>query len=125
MNKQKPFELPEPLQRAIHKALEKDAQELVVFYVENACVYTRYIVICHGHVEAHVKAIAEHILETVGPDLPLHHVEGLRYLRWVILDYFDVIFHIFRKDVREYYEIETMWANVPVIHYTSSKSEPS
>lgn len=70
-------------------------------------------IICHGESVTQVGAIAESIekkmLEQV--NTRAHHVEGLRNSQWVLLDYFDVLVHVFQEDFRSFYRLEELWAD--------------
>jgi ribosome-associated protein len=70
-----------------------------------------YFVICHGDSDRQVKAIAEWIedeTKTTLNERPLHK-EGETHCNWILLDYSNVVVHVFQKDVREFYEIEDLW----------------
>jgi ribosome-associated protein len=68
-----------------------------------------------------VRAVAENIMEVIerkGGGTPWH-VEGMTAGRWVLLDYVDVVVHVFHHDVRLYYELERLWGDAPVIDWSS------
>lgn len=70
-----------------------------------------YFVICHAESDRQVKAIADSVEEEtlkVAKEKPSHR-EGETHCRWVLLDYLNVVVHIFQKDVRDFYEIEELW----------------
>ncbi len=72
-----------------------------------------YFVICNGSSDTNVKAIAESVEEEirkVAGEKPFH-IEGLPLAEWVLLDYFDVIVHVFQEDKRAYYNLEDLWAD--------------
>ena len=72
--------------------------------------------ICSGESTTQVKAIAEHIeAEFVKNAIRPLSVEGLRYAHWVLMDYGDVIVHIFEDETRTYYELEKLWLDAPRI----------
>jgi ribosome-associated protein len=71
-------------------------------------------VICSGESTTQVKAIAEHIeTEFMKNDIKPLSVEGLRYAHWVLMDYGDVIVHVFEDETRAYYELEKLWLDAP------------
>jgi ribosome-associated protein len=75
-----------------------------------------YFVICSGESTPQVKAIEEHIEaklqeESVG----LLRVEGMRYCHWILMDYGDVIIHIFEEEMRAFYELEKLWIDAKKI----------
>lgn len=75
-----------------------------------------YFVICSGNSTRQVKAIADEIdyKLNAGRVLP-HHVEGVSECRWVLMDYSDVVVHIFEAGAREYYDLEGLWGDAPVV----------
>lgn len=76
---------------------------------------TDFFVICHGNSRSQVEAIADSVLfetkKAVGA-LPSHR-EGFENCEWVLLDYFDVVVHIFQPEARAYYQLEKLWADAP------------
>jgi len=67
-------------------------------------------------VDQHLKAIADSIIEVVRDSgLKPHHVEGMNGLRWVLIDYVDVIVHIQLPDVRDFYQLETLWGDTELL----------
>lgn len=79
--------------------------------VENTL--TSYFVICDGDSNVHVATIADSVEDYVRKkvaDKPFH-IEGRGNAEWVLLDYMDVIVHVFQRPVREFYSLETLWAD--------------
>ncbi|PKL83453.1 MAG: ribosome silencing factor [Ignavibacteriae bacterium HGW-Ignavibacteriae-3] len=73
-------------------------------------------VVCSADADRHVKAIADEIDEQLhNKGIRCLHKEGFETLNWVILDYFDVIVHVFKEDARSYYNLEKLWGDAPVI----------
>lgn len=76
---------------------------------------TDYFVICHGASRSQVDAIADsvqwEVKQAIGA-FPLHK-EGFENCEWILLDYFDVVVHIFQPEAREYYQLEKLWADAP------------
>jgi len=73
----------------------------------------QYFVICEGESTTHVDALAESVNEYVRKhaDEKPNHVEGRENAQWILLDYFDVVVHVFHKDVRTFYNLEELWAD--------------
>ena len=109
------------LKQIIHLALEKKAIELVAMDVRGLSSVTDFFVICSGDSEPQVKAIADNIRRST-PHKP-RHLEGYENLNWVLLDYFDVVVHVFRKDDRDYYNIEKLWADAPIAEFIDEETE--
>jgi len=78
-----------------------------------------YFVLCNGDSKTQVNAIADGIEEAVKKNLGqnAHHKEGATYANWVLLDYTDVVVHIFQKEYREFYQLETLWADGVFKHF--------
>jgi ribosome-associated protein len=75
-----------------------------------------YFVICSADSERQVKAIAEEVEEKlIEKGIKCFHREGFENLNWVLLDYFDVIVHVFKTDSRSYYNLEKFWGDAPTV----------
>lgn len=84
-----------------------------------------YFVICNGTSNTHVSAIVGSIQKTVSKatkDKPWH-VEGLENSEWVLMDYVNVVVHVFQKHIREYYDIEGLWGDAKLTHIESSYNQ--
>ena len=70
-------------------------------------------IICHGESVTQVDAIAESIEKKLKGEAKLraHHVEGLQNSQWVLIDYFDVLVHVFLEEYRNFYKLEELWAD--------------
>jgi ribosome-associated protein len=77
-----------------------------------------YYVICTANSPSHVDSIQDNIEQEIkkATKLSPNKVEGLRNCQWVLLDYFNVIVHIFLKETREFYNIESMWKDIKQTH---------
>ena len=109
------------LKQIIDLALDKKAIELIAMDVRGLSSVTDFFVICSGDSEPQVKAIADNIRRGA-PHKP-RHLEGYENLNWVLLDYFDVVVHVFRKDDRDYYNIEKLWADAPITEFIDEETE--
>ncbi len=78
-----------------------------------------YYVICTANSPSHADSLAENIRKKVKEEIGLKPTkeEGLQNCQWVLLDYFDVIVHIFLPETREFYNIESMWKDVKQTHF--------
>ena len=75
-----------------------------------------FFVIVSGTSDAHVRGMAEHLMTALEPrGVVAHHVEGLRQGRWVLLDYVDFVVHVFHPELREFYQLERLWGDAPVL----------
>ncbi len=93
-------------------ALEKKAYDLVVLEVEHLSSVADYFVIAAGRSDVQVQAIARGIEERMDRDAehPLS-IEGFKHGHWVVLDYNDVVVHLFFEPVRDFYRLESIWSD--------------
>jgi ribosome-associated protein len=96
---------------------DKKAENLVVLDVRKISTVTDYFVIATGTSEPHLRAIVNEITEEVHKEAGLrpHAVDGSLQTAWLVLDYFDVIVHIMRPEVRERYDLEGLWNDASAI----------
>lgn len=94
-------------------ALEKKGHQIAVLNVTGLSSITDFFVIASGDTDVQVRAIADEIERKLKSDDQIHvyHKEGHEKGNWVLLDYVDVVVHVFRKEIREYYGIERLWAD--------------
>jgi len=78
-----------------------------------------YFIICEANNKPQIRAIAEHIVYRVKNETKEYpvHKEGFQNLEWVLIDYFDVVVHIFYKETREFYNIEELWSDGIITNY--------
>jgi ribosome-associated protein len=101
------------------------AVDLVVLDLSGASAFTDAFVIATGRSDRQVKAIHDSIHQGMKNDhqmLP-NHVEGLAEANWVLLDYGDVVVHVFTPATREYYRLETLWGEVPRREISSGEGD--
>ena len=95
-------------------ALEKKAYDLVLMEVREITSVADYFIICSGRSDRQVQSIAQGIEENLrGMGIRPHSVEGAGRGQWVLMDFSDVIVHIFYQPVREFYDLEGLWADAP------------
>ena len=76
--------------------------------------FTDFFVICSADSDVQVKAISDQIDKVLNEEgIKCWHREGLKALSWVLMDYVDVVVHIFKKDAREFYNLEKLWGDAP------------
>ena len=90
--------------------LDRKAIDLVILEVTNLSSFTDYFLICSGNSDRQVQALAFHVEEKLGKQgiHPLG-IEGKREGRWILLDYGDVVIHMFEPETRAYYALEDLW----------------
>jgi len=97
-------------------AEEKKSSNITLLDIRNVSVIADYFVICSGNSERQVKAIARGIEDELDKqDVGVRHREGLDQGRWVLLDYGDVIVHIFTTAERDYYRLEKLWSEAQTV----------
>ena len=81
-----------------------------------------YFVVCHGTSNTHISSLAENVRKDVSNELKEKpwHIEGESNKEWVLLDYFDVVVHIFNKEKRDFYKLENLWADANIQHIEQS-----
>ena len=95
-------------------ALEKKARDLVVMEVGEMTSIADYFIICSGSSDRQVQSIAQGIEENLSEaGHPPLSVEGVHRGHWVLMDFSDVIVHIFYEPVREFYDLEGLWGHAP------------
>jgi len=97
-------------------AADKKALEIVELDLRGVLGYADYFVICSGNSDRQVKAIHDGIHEGMKKEHGLlpRRVEGLPQAHWVLMDYLDVVVHVFTPETREFYRLEQLWGEAPV-----------
>lgn len=107
-----PARLHVDIDRAIGAAQEKKATDIVVLDLRATSGFTDYFVICSGQNPRQIKAIADAVEESLrGAGVRPAHVEGYTRAEWVLLDYFDLIVHVFNPETRAFYALERLWGS--------------
>ena len=108
---------------AVHGIQEKKGNEIVRLDLRNIhSSVADYFIVCHADSSTQVKAIALSVEDEVFKALKIEprRKEGLQYGEWIILDYIDVVVHIFKTDKREFYGIEDLWGDAEMQFYKSA-----
>ena len=106
----------QPLRLVVEALANRKAVEPVVLDLRGLCGATDYFVICSGTSDTHVRGMAEHLMQALAPrGITPHHIEGLAQGRWVLLDYVDFVVHVFHPELREFYQLERLWGDAPVV----------
>ncbi len=107
---------PEEIAEAILEyAADRKAQDIVELDLRGIIGYTDYFVICTGRSDRQTKAIHDAIHTGMKNEHGLlpRRVEGLTHGRWILMDYLDVVVHVFTPETREYYRLEQLWGEAP------------
>jgi ribosome-associated protein len=94
---------------------DKKAIDLVALDVRGVLDYTDFFVVCSGGTDRQTKAIHDGILEGMKKDHGLlpRRVEGTQQATWILIDFLDVVVHVFTPETREFYGLERLWGEVP------------
>jgi len=107
---------PEEIAAAIADyASDRKALEIVQLDLREIIGYTDYFVICTGRTDRQTKAIHDAIHSGMKSEHGIfpRRVEGLTQARWILMDYLDVVVHLFTPEMREYYRLEQLWGEAP------------
>ena len=95
-------------------ASEKKASGVVILEMEKLTSFTDYFLICTGDTDVQIRAIADAIVGDLKKrKIRVLPVEGYENAKWVLLDYGDVVVHIFHPELREFFQLEKLWADAP------------
>ncbi len=112
---QKKEEFPQIIDRIIHHSQNKKAHDICILDIRELSSAADFFVICHGDSNVQVKAISDGIVRGLKEDgfRPWHR-EGIQHLHWVLLDFVDVVVHVFHKETRNYYQLERIWGDAKI-----------
>ena len=92
--------------------LEKKALEIKIIDVRKITTLTDFFILCTSESHPQTKAITDHIQRTMKKEeIKALHIEGYENLDWVLIDYINIVVHIFSKESRKYYGLERLWAD--------------
>ncbi|VAX34053.1 Ribosomal silencing factor RsfA [hydrothermal vent metagenome] len=108
---------------AVKAALDKKAKNVLILELKDLSVMSDYFVICSGESTTHVRSIVDNIeeefrLKKIKPS----GIEGHKLNQWVLMDYSDVIVHVFEEETRAFYELEKLWLDAPRIDIEKEKN---
>lgn len=114
---------PAALRLVTEALVDRKAVDAVVLDLRGLSSATDYFVIASGTSDAHVRGMAEHLMSALGPrGVEPHHVEGLAQGRWVLLDYVDFVVHVFHPELRQFYQLERLWGEAPMVAVSDRSS---
>jgi ribosome-associated protein len=110
------------VQRAAAILLERKANDVVLLSLKGVSDMTDYFLIASGTSDTHVRSLGGSVLEDLKKETGqmANHTEGLQQGRWVLLDYVDFVVHVFHPTLRNFYQIERLWADAQTIPITAS-----
>lgn len=107
-------DLPPEVARAVDLLFDRKANEVVLLDLRNVSTATDFFLIASGTSDTHVASIADHVVDELKKEnnRPLN-VEGERGGRWILIDYFSFVVHVFHPAAREFYQLERLWGDAP------------
>jgi ribosome-associated protein len=107
-------DLPVVVVQAAESALDRKAEGVLALDLRGISSATDFFVMATGNSDVQVKAIAQHVMESLAKEgvRPLH-VEGMDRARWILLDFVDFVVHILHPSAREFYQLELLWGDAP------------
>lgn len=110
-------------QKIVDVLEDKKARGIMAIDVDNVTVLADSFVICNGTSTPHIRALADDVEKAVSDcfGLACRHREGYNSARWILLDYGDVVVHIFHEEDRKFYDIERLWSD-GIITYDSTRA---
>lgn len=110
---------------AAHAIDDKKGLDIAVMDVSDHLVITDVFVMATGTSRRHVKSLSDAVIEKLRGDLdrrPLRK-EGTEEANWILLDYGDIVVHVFDEETREFYDLERLWGNAPRISFEPATAE--
>ena len=108
------LDLPRDVTRAAELLFDRKATDVTLLDLRGLSTATDFFLIATGRSDTQVSAIAEHLLEEMRNEgVRAGSVEGLRGGRWVLVDYFDFVVHVFHPAARDFYQLERLWGDAP------------
>tara|TARA_Y100001970_G_scaffold48993_1_gene62130 strand:- start:127 stop:474 length:348 start_codon:yes stop_codon:yes gene_type:complete len=94
---------------------DKKGYDIKIIDLKGISSLTDYFIICSSDSDPQTRAITNHIKKDLSRDkVKPFQIEGLDYMDWILMDYFDIVIHIFKKETREFYDIERLWGDAKI-----------
>ena len=104
--------------------LSKKGYEIKILDLRKLSTISDYFLVCSADSDIQVKAIADEVYKKLANEgIKCFHKEGADTANWILLDYFDVVVHIFRSEARAYYNLEKLWGDAPVIEISDEPQQ--
>ena len=104
------------IDRIVEHIFSKKGYNVKILDLRTLTTITDYFIICTGDSDTQVKAIADEVDKRMRDEgVRSWHTEGYRSLNWVLIDFVDIVVHVFKKESREYYNLEKLWGDAPVV----------
>jgi ribosome-associated protein len=116
MTEAKLARLPRQVREAVTAIEDRKGARILVLDLRGLNDVTDFFVIASGTSDAHVRGLADSVLKVMDKSgQSAHHVEGLTTGRWVLLDFVDVVVHLFHPETRAFYQLERLWQDAPAL----------
>ena len=120
--KNNPLGSPLHVRRISELMLEKKALDVTIIDVRKITTLTDFFVLCTSESQPQSRAITDHIHQEMKKEkMKAWHIEGYQQLDWVLVDFVNIVAHVFSKDAREYYEFERLWADGKITRVKDKK----
>ncbi|MBN1542767.1 ribosome silencing factor [candidate division KSB1 bacterium] len=107
--------------RIAQHLIEKKGSDILIMDLRGITSVTDYFVVCTAESEVQAKAMTEHVAEQLNKNgVRSWHVEGNQASRWILLDFIDVVVHIFQPEIRAFYNLERLWGDAKFIQVKDS-----
>ena len=104
------------IDRIVEHIFNKKGYDVKILDLRNLTTIADYFVICTGDSDTQVKAIADDVDKRMMDEgVRSWHTEGYRSLNWVLIDFVDIVVHVFKKESREHYNLEKLWGDAPTV----------
>jgi ribosome-associated protein len=105
-------------------AESKNARDIVILDMRDLVAYTDHMVVCTGQTPRQTKAISDEVRRLMKSDLGMipRKVEGDREAEWILLDFIDVVVHVFTPQARDFYRLDRLWNEAPREEYVAAAS---
>lgn len=108
--------LPKTVAAAVAAIDDRKGNAILVLDLRGLNDATDYFIIASGTSDAHVRGLADGVMRAMdAAGHPAHHVEGLPTGRWVLLDFVDLVVHLFHPETRAFYQLERLWQDAPAL----------
>jgi ribosome-associated protein len=108
--------LPKPVRLAVTAIEDRKGFRVQVLDLRGLSDAADFFVIASGTSDAHVRGIADGVVQAMDQaGLPPHHVEGVQTGRWILLDFVDIVVHLFHPETRAFYQLERLWQDAPTV----------
>jgi ribosome-associated protein len=109
--------LPGAVSPAVTAIEDRKGRRIMVLDLRGLNDATDFFIVASGTSDTHVRGLADNVIrEMARAGHAVHHIEGLPAGRWVLLDFVDVVVHLFHPETRAFYRLETLWQDAPVLH---------